>query len=380
MIKKISLLVLVFFLIWKTFSQNNFNVTFLVHTKNLSDSLQVFISGNNSSLGNWNPSKIPLTKINDSIWGKTFSFKRETSLEYKFTLGSWNTEALNNDGTAPSNYSLKVINDTTIEFSISKWKHSEQSKILGQITGTVKYYRNFSGQGIKPRDIVIWLPPNYEKEKTKRYPVLYMHDGENIFDPNTSTFGIDWGLDETADSLIKAKKIQDIIIVGIYNTVNRSAEYAETDTGRLYMKFIVNKLKPFIDKNYRTKPDKINTATGGSSLGGLISFMLVWEYPNIFSKAACISPAFYIENIDYLDNVKDYNGLKKNIKIYMDIGSIGLEQKLQPGIDSMIQLLKQKNLLVGKDLMFYKDKNAQHSEYYWGKRSWRFLEFLFPKN
>ena len=79
-----------------------------------------------------------------------------------------------------------------------------------------------------------------------------------------------------------------IIIVGIYNTIRPFSEYAETETGRLYMKFIVNKLKPFIDKNYRTKPDRENTATGGSSLGGLISFMLVWEYPNIFSKAACL--------------------------------------------------------------------------------------------
>ncbi len=298
-------------------------------------------------------------------------------MEYKFTLGSWNTEALNEDGSVPQNYTVEILNDTSIQISISKWKENKTRKISGQITGTVKYHRNFSGEGIKPRDIIVWLPPDYEKEKTKRYPVLYMHDGENIFDPATSSFGVDWRLDETADSLIKANEIQEIIMVGIYNTSNRSAEYADTDTGKLYMKFVVNELKPFIDSNYRTKPDRNNTATGGSSSGGLISFMLAWEYPNIFSKAACISPAFYIEDIDYLKTVKNYNGSKKQIKIYIDDGGIGLENKLQPGIDSMLVLLKGKNYIEGKDLLFYKDISAQHSEFYWGNRAWRFLKFLF---
>ncbi len=379
MIKKIFFIILSLFTFQKTFSQDSIKVTFIVHTKILNDSAKVFITGNNSLFGNWNPDNVPLLKINDSTWQKALSFNKDVTLEYKFTLGSWNNEALNNNGSIPQNYTLKVTKDTLINISISKWKENPKRKLTGQITGTVKYHRNFSGKGIKPRDIIVWLPPGYEKDKNKRYPVLYMHDGENIFDPATSSFGIDWRLDETADSLISTNKIQKIIIVGIYNTINRSAEYAETDTGRLYMKFIVNKLKPFIDKNYRTKPDRENTATGGSSSGGLISFMLIWEYPNIFSKAACLSPAFYIDNIDYLDNVKNYSGKKKNIKIYIDDGGIGLEQRLQPGIDSMLVLLKDKNYVEGKDLMYFKDNEAQHSEFYWGKRAWKFLKFLFHK-
>jgi predicted alpha/beta superfamily hydrolase len=351
----------------------------LVKTKALIDTSKVYITGNNSLLGNWNPSKVSLTEINDSTWERTFSFEPETSLEYKFTLGSWGTEASNSDGAVSSNITLEVLEDTTVQISISNWKENEENKISVQITGRVKYHRNFPGDGIKPRDIIVWLPPDYEKDTTKRYSVLYMHDGENIFDPATSSFGLDWQLDETADSLIKSEKIKGIIIVGIYNTIDRSAEYEDTEKGRMYMKFIVNELKPFIDKNYRTKPDRGNTATGGSSLGGLISFMLAWEYPNIFSKAACISPAFYIKDIDYLKTVKNYNGSKKQIKIYIDDGGIGLEKRLQPGIDSMIVLLNQKQYVDGKDYIFYKDINAEHSEYFWAKRAWRFLEFFFPK-
>ena len=377
--KIILLLLLVLMFITDNYLQNNIHVTFVVKTKNLNDTSNVFITGNIPMLGNWNPGKVQLNAVNDTTWRKTFTFKKSIPLEYKFTLGSWNNEALNNDGTVSQNKSLQVLADTTIFYSIQKWKKNETNRINGQITGTVKYHKNFDFEGLKSRDIIVWLPPGYQKEKTKRYPVLYMHDGENIFDPSTSSFGVDWQLDETADSLIKTNKIEGIIIVGIYNTSDRSAEYGNTDTGRLYMKLIVNKLKPFIDKTYRTKPGRENTATGGSSLGGLISFMLAWEYPNVFSKAACISPAFYIENIDYLNTVKNYNGVKKQIKIYIDDGSIGLEKRLQPGIDSMLILLKQKNFDEGKDYIFYKAADAQHSEFYWAKRAWRFLEFFFGK-
>ncbi len=146
---------------------------------------------------------------------------------------------------------IEVLNDTTIHIKVNLWADQVEKKIEGQITGTVKYHRNLQGKGIKPRDIIVWLPPGYETDLNKSYPVLYMHDGQNIIDPRTSTFQVDWQIDETADSLIRQGLIEPIIIVGIYNTTDRNEEYSEATLGFAYMEFIIDSLKPFIDRNYQ---------------------------------------------------------------------------------------------------------------------------------
>jgi len=357
------------------FSQSRIEVQVI---SSLSQDHKVFITGNKLELGNWNPDKISLNKINDSTWSKVFEFKISETIEFKFTKGSWDEEALDEFGKISSNKVLKISNDTTLVFKIEAWGNS-RSIITGQITGNVRYHKNFEGRRVLPRDIIVWLPPSYGSLADKYYPVLYMQDGQNVFDPSTSSFGIDWQIDEVADSLIKANSIQDIIFVGIYNTAERGLEYSNTKFGHTYINFIIEELKPFIDKCYRTLPDKNNTAICGSSTGGLISFMILWEYPDIFSKAACLSPAFKIQKIDYIAPVMNYLGAKKNIKIYIDNGGIGLEEELQPGIDEMIAALKEKGFVEDSDLLYFKDSSAEHNESAWAKRVYRFLEFLFPK-
>ena len=194
-----------------------------------------------------------------------------------------------------------------------------------------------------------------------------MHDGQNLFDPQTATFGVDWQLDEAADSLIKSGAINEIIIVGIYNTADRSSEYGDTKLGHYYMDFIVQTLKPYIDKNYRTLPGRLNTATGGSSLGGLISFMLVWEHPEVFSKAACLSPAFHIDDINYVKKVKDFSGTKKHLEIYIDIGTKDLDARLKPGVEQMVTELKKIGYKSGSDLDYFIEEGAGHNESAWAK-------------
>lgn len=366
------------------FSQNKQNkITFIVLTPGLDSTSTVYVSGNDSTLGYWNPSGVMLNKINSSSWTKTFYFQSGTDIEFKFTKGSWNTEALTNVGTVPPNYRVTVKNDSTIYFIIKKWKDEisqvNQTQYKGQITGTVEYFHDMKGEGIKPRDIIVWLPPSYKTNTTKRYPVLYMHDGQNLFDPKTSAFGIDWQLDEAADSLIKANAIKEIIIVGIYNTSDRSIEYNDTKLGHDYMNFIIDSLKPFIDRNFRTLPDRENTATGGSSMGGLISMMMVWEHPEVFSQAACLSPAFQIGDIDYVRKVENYNGIKKSIRIYIDIGTVDLDSRLKPGSDEMVKVLEEKGYNSNKGLEYFVAKGATHNEAAWAKRNWRYLEFIFGK-
>ena len=358
-------------------AQQKVTLTVTVDCDSLPEKSSIYITGNDDQLGNWQPDFTKLSEIENGKWQKKFLFRKGKKLEFKITRGSWESEALNDDGSLPTNHKLNMINDTTLMIKVNLWADKFERKVEGQITGIVKYHLNINADRIQPRSVIVWLPPFYFLETERRYPVLYMHDGQNVFDPRTSTFSIDWQIDEAADSLIRKNLIEDLIIVGIYNTPDRRSEYSENDTGYAYMNFIVDSLKPFIDKNYRTLPDGENTATGGSSMGGLVSFMLTWEHSDEFSKAICMSPAFKFKRFDFVDNVSSYTGNKKPIKFYIDNGGDETDSTLQSGIDEMLLTLKEKGFNEDDDIYWFKDENALHSETSWSKRIWRALIFLF---
>jgi len=360
-------------------AKEKYHITFEVIPKILPDSSTIYITGNHKELGFWNPQKIPLLKQADGRWSISFKFKSGTYLEYKITRGSWQTEAVSADGAVPSNSILEVEGDTTIHIEVETWKDFTTPSRT-KITGNVKYFRNMAGEGIKTRDVIIWLPPSYETNPKARYPVLYMHDGQNLFDPTMSFTAFDWQIDEWADSLIKSGTMKEILVVGIYNTDDRESEYSNSQKGQAYMNFIIQELKPFIDAQFRTKPGAENTATMGSSMGGLISFLLVWQYPSVFSQAGCLSPAFIYKEFNAVQMVQAYEGDPKSIRIYMDNGGVGLEKMLQPGCDKMLTALQQKGFALGENLAWFYDEHAEHNEQAWAQRVWRPLLFMFGQN
>lgn len=362
------------------YSQDKVKVTIQLISPSLNDSTTIYIVGNIDPLGLWRPDKVPMKKNSKEDRVFQFEIEKGTQVEYKFTKGNWQTEALGGNMEVPRNFILIPFGDTTVVKTIINWRDNFNFKVNGQITGKVVYHKNFIMDGLKPRNIFVWLPPNYEEEKTKHYPVFYMHDGQNLIDPKTSNTFIDWRMDEVADSLIRNGEVEPFIIVGINNTDDRAIEYNNTALGKLYMKLLVEKIKPFIDSNYRTLTDAANTAVGGSSMGGLISMMCAWEYPDVFAKAACFSPAFNINDIDYIRVVKNYSGEKKKLLFYIDNGGKGLESLLQPGVDSMINALIEKKYVEGIDLHVFIDEEAEHNEAAWSKRVWMPIKLFFGKN
>ena len=255
----------------------------------------------------------------------------------------------------------------------TKTSPPDSTTYTGQITGDLKYHPAMQGEGIRERNVIVWLPPNYQTDTDSTYSVLYMHDGQNIIDPATSFIGIDWQIDETVDSLIRVGSIDPIIIVGIYNTDDRLYEYTPGEKGDAYMNFVTGTLKTFIDDNYRTKPDRENTYVGGSSAGGIISFMIVWEYSEIFSKAIIMSPAFkspenFGYKFNYIDIVNQTTDTPDSVYFYIDNGGLDLDAQLQPGIDEMLMALDSKGYLLNRDFVFIKDEQATHNEKAWAAR------------
>ena len=169
---------------------------------------------------------------------------------------------------------------------------------------------SFESAFVKARQISVWLPPDYDANRPTGYPVIYAHDGQNLFEPRFSYGGVEWGLDETASRLMATGELRPAVIVGIWNTDQRWQEYAPQkviesltgDTasdwlgptlpdlqGDAYLRFMTKELKPFIDRTYRTNPDRSHTFVMGSSMGGLISLYAMAEHPDTFSRAAAVS-------------------------------------------------------------------------------------------
>ncbi len=160
------------------------------------------------------------------------------------------------------------------------------------------WYSHFLGNR---RTLTVYVPPGYDADVKRRYPVLYLHDGQNLFDPARATFGVAWDADATAERLILARRIPPLLLVGIDNTPDRMDEYAyhhdaEEQTGGrgpLYARFVLEEVKPFIDGRYRTRPDRRHTAVMGSSMGGLISLSMAREHSERFGLCGVASPSLW---------------------------------------------------------------------------------------
>lgn len=241
------------------------------------------------------------------------------------------------------------------------------------------------------RDVLIYFPPGYETNTKRRYPVLYMHDGQNLFDGATSFIpGKEWRVDETAQRLIETKAIEPVIIVGIYNTGNhRLGEYTPTPTPRFrdggkadaYGRMIVEELKPFIDKTYRTRKEALDTAIGGSSLGGLVSLHLGLKYPKVFGKLLIASPSVWWDDQFLIRQVKNLKA-HTNAKIWLDMGTRegdpASQQRNVEDARALRDALISKGWKLNTDLKYLEVEGAEHSEEAWAERVEPMLRFLFP--
>jgi len=247
------------------------------------------------------------------------------------------------------------------------------------MTGDFEYHRAFASKILPtPRDIVVYLPPGY-RAGSARYPVLYMHDGQNLFDPATGFAGQEWKLDETTQQLIEAGRIRPLIIVGIYNTGReRIKEYTTGvgDAAPAYGPMIVQELKPFIDSHYRTLPDRENTGLGGSSLGGLVSLAIGLEYPNVFGRLVIMSPSVFWQNRAIIADLNRFPG-KFGARAWVDIGTAEGNNPKATVEDA--RALRDALIAKGADVRYMEAEGAQHNEKAWSQRIGLALEFLFPK-
>ncbi len=376
---------------------------------------KVYLAGGAAALGGWRADGVALARTEDGRYRGSVLLPEGATIEYKITAGSWQTVERDASGRDIPNRTLIVRSGETVEIVVAAWASApgragaSKSTIppaagaarprKQTMTGDIRHHAGFRSKHLgNDRTVVVYLPPDYRTEtaKDRRYPVLYMHDGQNLFDAATSFLGIEWQADEHAERLIRAGRIEPVIIVGIYNTPDRMNEYTPwPDAGRnaggrgdLYARFVVEEVKPFVDREYRTLPDRRHTAVAGSSLGGLISLHMARRHPDVFSMCGVISPALMWADRRILKEIESdaaagAQWLSK-ARFWVDMGTAEGRQ-----IDTFSRAITDTRLLIshfdraglapGRNYYYQEVYEGEHNEAAWAARFDKVLLYFFAK-
>ena len=252
--------------------------------------------------------------------------------------------------------------------------------------GQLCRHENFRSKFLhNQRNLVVYLPPGYHEQPQRRFPTLYLHDGQNLFDGSTSYIrGQDWHVGPTADAEIHAGRVEPLIIVGIYNTGKaRIREYTPTRVPRLgggradrYGKFLLDEVMPFIHREYRAETGPWRTGIGGSSLGGLVSLYLGMSRSDVFGKIAALSPSVWW-NQRVIHKFAASVPLHSRPRIWLDIGTRE-GPRIVEDVERYRDVLLQRGWHYESDLHYERVEGAEHNELAWAKRVGPFLRFLYP--
>ncbi|OGT93588.1 MAG: hypothetical protein A2083_09470 [Gemmatimonadetes bacterium GWC2_71_9] len=362
----------------------------------------VYLAGSLPELGPWRPNGLAMAGEGRERTARVTA-PPGTTFEYKFTLGSWDREALGPGGTVPPNNRLLLDRDTGVVHEITDFKRDPREYIAdwrgSGVAGRLVYWTDVASAHLGPtRHVEIWLPPGYDVAPTTRYPVLYMHDGQNLFDPRIANTGVDWGVDERVVRLVQRGVIPPVIVVGVWSTAARGPEYSPWHGAPTYARFLIEELMPRVNREFRTQTGPENTAVMGSSMGGLLSFYLVTHHPEVFGACGCVSTHFPLseavvaqvspglvttstpDSTPYI--IRDIAaGLRapRGTRYWFDYGGLGPDSAYGPTHEAVRAWLHGQGLVEGRDLVVRRYEGADHNEAAWRARLDDSLTFLFGR-
>lgn len=351
----------------------------------------LWISGDLAELGAWSGRGVRLALDPGGSWIGSLVLPAGTVFEFKVTRGGWETVEKDATGGEIANRTGRATGGAdTLRITVGAWRDQSgpPAPRAHTITGEVRRHDAVPSRFVKARDVIVWLPPGYDAQEERRYPVVYLHDGQNVFDGATSFIpGREWRADEAADRLIRSGRLPPFLMVAIANTPDRMAEYtSEPDSGHgggrsaEYFRFLLEELQPFVDANYRTLAGPGNTAVIGSSLGGLAALDLGLAHPERFGLVGCVSPAVWWADTAIVRRVRA--GAKAPLRVWLDVGteeSTGAATGRKVWLEHARLLrdaLVSRGWREGADLHYEEAEGARHDEASWAARIERILSFL----
>jgi predicted alpha/beta superfamily hydrolase len=360
----------------------------------------------------WPEKGRPLQRIAPNVYAASGPFRSGSWVEYKFLREAcWETVEKGDDNREIANRRLTVktdVRDQLVLHRVVRWADrprltntsvefnepgaSGPLVYASTLTGDIRTHHLFHSPELRnARTIMVYLPPGYDDALDERYPVLYMHDGNNVFDARTSAAGVEWGVDETAQALITQGRIRGVIVVAIFNTPQRTKEYTPFEDseyggglGDAYLEFICATLKPFIDKTYRTLPQREHTGLAGSSLGGLISLYGLFKRADAFGFAGAVSPALWWSKRKIFSFIR-HAPRPPSIRLWLDMGTEEgepagplVEYKKGPAdCRRLVKALTDKGYRPEGEVHYEEVEGGRHHELDWAARVDRMLLYFF---
>ena len=389
---KIGALILCFWgsLLWGTFGQS-VNVTFEIsppaHFKNYR---RAYLSGNLPALGSWQAQGIEL-KLVGGKWRGRAQVPSGQTFEFKLNMGSWEYGETAASGGESRNHRGHCHHDCVVSAHVENFRLKEFHPVPQSASGHIEYLHDVHSEAFgNHRSVAIYLPPGYTQNPRQRYPVIYALDGDHLFDRATSSANAEWQIDETLNYYIARGKIPPVIVVGIYNTKRRADEFLHCHNSLLgvgggaqrYGEFIFGKIKPVIDRYYRTLPDRDHTSVLGSSFGGVFATYASFAFSNFASRFGALSTAYWWDNYCIWD-LLGHPYRVKPAKLWIDMGDReGIDDGATPFRNGVRDLKHASGLHQSKggmgsgDLMTYVHKGAIHHERSWAERVGTVIAFL----
>lgn len=384
---------------------------------------RVFLAANLPELGPWRADGLEMDGQGRERVA-TLRAQIGATIEFKVTQGVWEREGLGPSGTVMPNSRIEVDGDERASIEIVDWKHDINEYVADPagagVLGELIYWRDVASPLLEhPRHVSIYLPPQYSADAAARFPVIYAQDGQNLFDPRIANTGIDWGVDEAMQALVAEGAAEAAIVVGIWSTPARRFEYApagvlarvsgemrlaaseefpeQLRAGDAYLRFIVEELKPRIDREFRTRPGREGTFLMGSSMGALISVYGMAEYPHVFGGAAGLSMHWpvgvsernFVEREQawrpaIIAALADYFAAKRldpaRHRLWVDHGTGFLDHLYVPYQEAMLPVLNGAGYVNGQTLQARVYPGANHNETAWRARLHEPLAFLLGRD
>lgn len=351
-------------------------------TTPIDDERPVFVAGNFTE---WHPdnANFQLTKVGLGKYQLILprSILNLPKIEYKYTRGGWEHTELDIFGNRAKNRTINPKKGTQHDF-VPYWRNNGQTAYINRLMPIIEVVSEEFDmpQLATSRKISVLLPTDYYENTTKTYPVLYMHDAQNLFGEG-SDYG-NWEIDKRL-SLLANKDMGDVIVVAIeHGNEARFLEFSPYShpskgkgRGMRYVNFIVRNLKPFIDTHYRTKPERNFTGIGGSSMGGLISIYAGFMHPEVFGRLMVLSPSLWVSQKIYFDAVEFFNPLATKLYLY---GGEKESSFMIPNIEKLKQSIERQGFTTEKlEILLSTDPNGEHNEKRWGQEFPKAIEWLY---
>ncbi|HYO11335.1 MAG TPA: alpha/beta hydrolase-fold protein [Tepidisphaeraceae bacterium] len=381
-------------------SRKPVSVTFEVSVPDGTPKDQVlYLSGSVPALGNWDAAGVPLARRDDGKYAATVpDLLNGMEYAFKVTRGTWGTVEADAQGKEVVNHAFTAAPDAKVAPQVAGWMDGGKA-VPGRVTmtGNLVVHKNaFKSNALgNQRTLIVYLPPDYQQNADKRYPVLYLQDGQNLFDEATSYQGIEWGADEAAQRLIGAGRMEPVILVGVHNAGEfRLAEFtpplagtpADKAKADAYVRMLVEEVKPFIDQRYRTRSDRAGTYVGGGSLGGLLALYAAKTKNDVFGGVVALSPWLRLGDKPVIKELIGDGGWLKNTFAFIDVGTDGGHnypgggEHAVPDAQAFVAAAEQAGVAQGDRFIYREIEGHKHNESSWNATIEQVLLAVYGKD